>query len=151
MNEFICKPFYDLSTDELYAILSLRQEVFVVEQDCVYLDTDFKDQHCWHVMAWDDEGKLVAYTRLVPKGLIYDEFTSIGRVITAPSVRGSGFGKKLINASIDWIERLFGKQAVKISAQCYLIRFYESFGFEIHGEEYLEDGIPHIAMILRKD
>ena len=147
MCRFKCKPFYELSLDELYALMALRQEVFVVEQDCPYLDADGKDQNAWHMMGFDKNEKLIACARIASRGVFYENYASIGRIVSAPSVRGKGVGKKLIYACLEEVEKLFQKQPIKISAQCYLIRFYESFGFETTGEEYLEDNIPHIAMI----
>ena len=147
MFNFKCKTFSTLSIDELYEIMALRQEVFVVEQDCPYLDADGKDQHAWHLMGFDENEKLVAYSRIVPKGVSYENYPSIGRIVSSPSTRGKGVGKKLMIVSLDQVDRLFNNQPVKISAQCYLIKFYESFGFKTTGEEYLEDNIPHIAMI----
>lgn len=143
---FSCKHFKELNIEELYASMQLRQEVFVVEQDCPYLDADGKDQQSWHLLAWQGQN-LVAYTRLVPRGLSYPDYVSIGRVVTHKSVRGTGIGKALMRESINQIQRLFPQEPVKMSAQSYLINFYESFGFEVSGAEYLEDGIPHIAMI----
>lgn len=143
---FVCKHFKNLSLEELYAAMQLRQEVFVVEQDCPYLDADGKDPESWHLMGWQGD-QLVAYIRLVPKGISYDNYVSIGRVITHESVRRTGVGKALMQKSIQQIEALFPGLPVKMSAQCYLIAFYESFGFKTIGEEYLEDGIPHIGMV----
>lgn len=144
--QFSCKPFQELSIDELYACLQLRQEVFVVEQNCPYLDADGKDQQGWHLMGWQGH-TLVAYTRLLPQGVSYPEYVSIGRVLTRQTARRSGLGKALMQASLQHIHRLFPGQPIKISAQCYLIAFYESFGFQCKGTSYLEDDIPHIAMI----
>jgi ElaA protein len=118
--------------------------VFVVEQNCVFLDMDDKDQQCWHVGGWHED-RLVAYTRLVPPGLAYAE-PSIGRVVTSPSVRKEGVGRKLMQYSIEKLFSLFGKQPIKIGAQLYLKRFYESLGFRQSSEGYLEDGIEHIEM-----
>lgn len=147
MTTFTCKKFDELSLHELYGILALRQEVFVVEQDCPYLDADGKDQHSWHLMGVDEKGKLVAYTRLLPKGISYEKYPSIGRVVTSPSARGGGIGRELMERSLWWMEQLFPQEAIKISAQCYLEKFYKSLGFEIVGAEYLEDGIPHYPML----
>lgn len=147
---FTCKQFEELSLLELYATMRLRQEVFVVEQDCPYIDADGKDLASWHLLGWQGE-QLVAYTRLVPKGISYPDYVSIGRVVTDPSVRREGFGKVLMQQSILEIQRLFPNEPIKISAQSYLIRFYESFGFVSTGQEYLEDGIPHRAMIKYAD
>ena len=128
----------------------LRQEVFVVEQNCPYLDADGKDQESWHLMVYEmDTNQLVACTRLLPKGLAYPEYMSIGRVVTSAQVRGTGAGKYLMEVSLQACEKLFGKGPIKIGAQSYLLRFYEGFGFESTGEDYLEDGIPHTKMIRR--
>jgi len=140
------KTFQELSNEELYQIIRLRSEVFVVEQGCVYQDLDNLDQESQHLMIWEDQ-KLVAYTRLLRKGLSYEDYTSIGRVVTSPSVRGTGIGKLLMKQSIKACLDLFGPESIKISAQCYLIPFYQSFGFELVGSEYLEDGIPHHGMV----
>lgn len=142
-----CKKFDDLSVHELYAILQLRNEVFAVEQQCVYPDMDNKDQSSYHVMAWDNNNKLVAYTRLLPPGLAYAE-PSIGRVVTAAAVRRTGAGRELMKRSIQYIYDLFGKQPVRIGAQFYLLQFYTSFGFIQTSDIYLEDGIDHIEMVL---
>lgn len=145
--QWIEKKFEDLSPYQLYAILQLRNEVFVVEQNCVFQDADDKDQDSHHLMGFLNN-KLVAYTRLVPPGVIYAEM-SIGRVITSGTVRGRGVGKELMKQSIDYCYRLFDKGPIKIGAQLYLKSFYKSFGFQQISEVYLEDGIEHIYM--RKD
>ena len=155
MIEFTCKPFADLTVYELYDIMALRQEIFVIEQNCPYLDADGKDLKGWHLMGRqisdeNTEGVLVAYTRLLPKGVSYDDYASIGRVVSSSSVRGSGAGKILMQQSIEMMEKLFPNEPVKIGAQTYLLKFYESLGFESTGEEYLEDDIPHTSMILKK-
>lgn len=147
MIKFDCKKFEELSLEELYKIIELRQEVFVVEQNCVYQDLDNKDQDSWHLMGWNDEKQLVAYLRLMPEGLSYADHASIGRVVTAQKVRKQGAGKELMKRALEVAEKLFPKCTLKISAQVYLLKFYNSFGFEAVGAEYLEDGIPHIAMI----
>lgn len=148
MLSFSCLTFDRLTPYELYDIMALRQEVFVVEQNCPYLDADGKDLQSWHLMGRNEEGKLVAYTRLLPKGLAYEDYVSIGRVVTSPSARGTGVGKILMQRSIEMCRHLFGNQPIKIGAQSYLLKFYESFGFQSTGEEYLEDGIPHTKMTL---
>jgi ElaA protein len=140
-----CQHFNELSQHELYAILRLRSEVFVVEQNCVFLDMDDKDQQCWHVSGWQND-QLIAYTRLVPPGLAYPE-PSIGRVVTSPAVRKLGTGRKLMQYSIEKIFSIYGKQSIKIGAQLYLKNFYESLGFSQSGGKYLEDGIEHIEML----
>lgn len=148
MLSFSCLTFDRLTPYELYEIMALRQEVFVVEQNCPYLDADGKDLQSWHLMGRNEEGKLVAYTRLLPKGLAYEDYVSIGRVVTSPSARGTGAGKILMQHSIEMCRHLFGNQPIKIGAQSYLLKFYEGFGFHSTGEEYLEDGIPHTKMTL---
>ena len=140
-----CKTFSELTTEELYKILQLRNEVFVVEQNCPYQDCDGKDLKAHHFSAWDN-GVLVAYTRLLPKGVSYDAGASIGRVLTSPKVRGQKLGKELMQKSIDKIYELYGQMPIIIGAQLYLKRFYESFDFVQQGEGYLEDNIPHIVM-----
>ncbi len=139
------KTFGELSPYEVYAILQLRNEVFVVEQNCVFQDADDKDQESYHLMGiW--EGKLAAYTRIVPPGVIYSE-ASIGRVITSPAVRNKSAGKQLMAQSIEALYSVFGVAPIKIGAQLYLQRFYQSFGFVQISDTYLEDGIPHIYML----
>jgi ElaA protein len=141
-----CCFFNDLKAAELYAILQLRNEVFVVEQNCVFQDADNKDPFCYHLCGWDDE-TLVAYTRLVPPGIAYKE-PSIGRVVISPGYRNTGAGKALMQNSIEQCKKLFDNKPIKLGAQLYLKKFYESFGFEQNSEVYLEDNIPHIEMIL---
>jgi ElaA protein len=148
MIAFSCQHFNELSTRTLYEILALRQAVFVVEQNCPYLDCDGKDLESWHLMGRDAQGVLVCYTRLLPKGLAYDDYASIGRVLSSPEVRGTGTGKILMEESIRVCRQLFENEAIKIGAQSYLLKFYEGFGFRSTGETYLEDGIPHTKMIL---
>ena len=138
-----------MSPAELYAVLQLRNEVFVVEQNCVFQDADDKDQHSWHLMAWIND-RLVGYTRLVPANISYPE-VSIGRVVTFPKMRKSGIGKQLMEKSIEMISVLWKKQPIRIGAQLYLKKFYESFGFQQSSEIYLEDNIEHIQMILAKE
>jgi ElaA protein len=142
---WVLKKFDELSVHELYAILQLRSEVFVVEQDCVYHDTDNKDQSSYHYMGWLDN-KLVAYTRILPPRLVYDE-PSIGRVVTSPSARRSGLGRELMERSVTEVLHLFGEQPIRIGAQVYLVEFYKSLGFLQSGDPYDEDGIPHIEMV----
>jgi len=144
---WICKYFEELSLRELYEIGRLRQEVFVLEQNCPYVDFDGKDLYCYHLMGFDENNRLVAYSRIVPKGVSYEDYISIGRVITSGLVRKSGQGRILMLESISVCEKLFGKSDIKISAQTYLLKFYESLGFVSTGKEYLEDDIPHTEMI----
>lgn len=146
MINWTCKKFNELTPHELYAILQLRNEVFVVEQNCVFQDADNKDAYCCHLMGWKD-GLLAAYTRLVPPGVSYTEM-SIGRVVTSPAARGGGLGRELMEQSIKRCYNLFGNGSIKIGAQLYLEKFYGSLGFVQSSEMYLEDGIPHIEMVL---
>ncbi len=132
------KPFAELDVDELYELLRLRSEVFVVEQNCVFLDQDNKDQKCHHVLVYADN-KLAAYSRLVPAGLSYAE-VSIGRVITSPEARGSGLGRKLMELSIRSCYDLFGPADIRIGAQTYALPFYESLGFVAGGGDMMRMG-----------
>jgi ElaA protein len=141
---FQIKTFKELNTTELYNILQLRSEVFVVEQDCVYQDIDFKDQKSLHVFASKND-KIIAYTRVFKPG-DYFENSSIGRVVVADAERKHGFGHDLMKASIKAIKENYNADLITISAQKYLKKFYEAHQFIQVGEEYLEDGIPHIRM-----
>jgi len=145
MITWTLKKFETLTPYELYAILRLRTEVFVVEQNCVFQDMDNKDQPAYHLMGWKNE-ILIAYTRLIPSNLSYKE-PSIGRVVTSASARGGGIGRKLMEKSIEEMIRLYGKTPIKLGAQLYLKKFYESLGFIQSGDIYKEDGIDHIEMI----
>ncbi len=140
------KSFDELSPGQLYAIIQLRNEVFVVEQNCVFQDADNKDQDAYHMMGWIDNN-LVAYTRLIPSGIAYRE-TSIGRVVISPKLRKTGLGRELMDLSIDLLYNIWGKTPIKIGAQLYLKNFYESIGFQQTSEVYMEDGIEHIEMLL---
>lgn len=139
------KNFSELNTENLYCLLQLRSEVFVVEQDCVYQDLDGKDKNALHVLGYKNE-KLVAYTRLFKPGY-YFEYASIGRVVVAKNERSFNYGYTIMEASIIAIKRYFKATKIKISAQEYLKKFYNNLGFIQIGESYLEDDIPHIAMI----
>jgi ElaA protein len=143
--DFHIKYFSELNTIELYQILQLRAEVFVVEQDCVYQDVDDKDQKALHVFCFKNE-KIVAYTRIFKPG-DYFKNASIGRVVVVASERKYGFGHDVIKASILAIKNHFKEDIITISAQVYLKKFYESHGFHQIGKDYLEDGIPHIEML----
>ncbi|MGB2153799.1 MAG: GNAT family N-acetyltransferase, partial [Flavobacteriaceae bacterium] len=134
------KRFKALTTNELYAILRLRSEVFVVEQDCVYQDLDDKDKKALHVIGWYGN-TIVAYTRVFDVKLYFNE-ASIGRVVVDQKYRSKGFGIDIMNASIDAIEKHYNQTQIKISAQTYLIKFYNNLGFKVQGKPYLEDGIP---------
>lgn len=148
-QEFIyqSKAFEDLTPFELYRILQLRSMVFVVEQNCVYLDADDKDQGSKHLMLLDLSGALLAYCRILPPGLSYEGYASIGRVVSHPEYRQHGWGRKIMQHALQECGKLYPGMPVKISAQSYLLNFYRSLGFQPIGEEYLEDDIPHTAMI----
>lgn len=140
------QTFEELSNVELYKIMQLRMAVFSVEQNCAYQDADGKDFKSLHLTGLDLSGDILVYSRIVPAGISFKE-VSIGRVISSEKARGTGAGKELMKKSMEIIEKQFGKVPVRIGAQCYLIKFYSSFGFKISGEEYLEDNIPHIEML----
>jgi ElaA protein len=142
---WILKKYSALTLDELYSILQLRTEVFVVEQNCVFQDMDNKDQDSYHLMGYINN-MLAAYTRLVPPGVSY-ELPSIGRVVTSPKARKGGWGRQLMEKSIEETIRLFGNHPIRIGAQLYLKNFYSSLGFEQTSAVYLEDGIEHIEMV----
>jgi ElaA protein len=142
---WILKPFDALTPIELYKILQLRNEVFIVEQNCPYQDCDNKDVYAWHLMGMKEDS-LLAYSRLLAPGISYSE-SSIGRVVSSPSTRKTGMGKKLMQESLEQIRNLFHTDNIRIGAQLYLQKFYESFGFKRDGDIYLEDNIPHIVML----
>jgi ElaA protein len=145
---WIFKKFNELTAGELYAIMQLRNEVFVVEQNCVYQDADNKDQRSMHLCGWDAD-KLVAYSRIIPPGICYTE-ASIGRVVSSPGYRKTGAGRQLMKESISLAFSEFSCTQIKIGAQFYLTKFYQSLGFVPCSDKYVEDGIPHIEMILNK-
>lgn len=145
MLKILVKAFNELTTQELYDILQLRSEVFVVEQNCVYQDIDGKDQKALHVLGINNN-QLVAYTRIFKPG-DYFENASIGRVVVAKNQRQFKYGYDIMKVSIETVENHFKETLIKISAQAYLKGFYNNLGFNEIGEEYLEDDIPHIAMI----
>ena len=147
---WVLKKFEDLSAFELYKILALRQEVFVVEQNCPYHDCDGKDLRSFHLTGTDENDFLAAYTRIVFPGVSYDE-VSIGRVVSSPKYRRTGSGKLLMQQAIKKIEEVYGKVPIRIGAQKYLLEFYKGFGFIPEGETYLEDGIPHVIMLRTSD
>jgi ElaA protein len=142
------KTFNQLTIQELYRILDLRNRVFIVEQNCVYLDTDGKDYNSHHVMIWDNNFNLIGYSRILPPGLSYSEYCSIGRVITSLEQRGSGLGQKLMSMVIEQTKLFYPGINIKIEAQSYLLKFYQSFGFIPLGDDYMLDGILHREMIL---
>ncbi|WP_310994265.1 GNAT family N-acetyltransferase [Aequorivita marina] len=143
--EIKVKTFAEVTKKELYDLLQLRSDVFVVEQDCVYQDIDGKDERALHVLGVEDE-KIVAYARCFESGDYFDH-AAIGRILVRENYRKLGYGHKITAASIDAIKSKYKADTIKISAQVYLITFYESHGFKTTGNRYLEDGIPHIAMV----
>lgn len=143
------QAFSDLSIYELYAILALRSEVFVVEQVCVYHDPDGFDQSGLHLCAWDGP-TLVAYARILPAQTKMAH-VSLGRVIVRESQRGLGIGKELVERGLAAAQDQFGVSPVAISAQCHLTKLYEDVGFVVQGEAYEEDGIPHVGMLFVRD
>ena len=147
--QFTLKRFNELSTLQLYEIIKLRIEVFVVEQECWYQDLDDKDKEAIHLMGWDDN-QLCGYARIVASGVSYKNAASIGRVVTNKRMRNSGSGQKLMKEAINQCQSIHSECDIKISAQYHLIRFYQKFGFIEEGEQYLEDNIPHIGMLLKQ-
>lgn len=145
MIEISVKNFEELSTTELYDLLQLRSEIFVVEQDCVYQDLDGKDQKALHVLGTKND-TIVAYTRIFKAG-DYLAQASIGRVVVKKGERQHGYGVDIMKASIEAVEKRFKETSIALSAQTYLKRFYNSLGFIEKGGEYLEDGIPHVMMV----
>lgn len=143
------KSFEGLTNKELYNILRLRAEVFVVEQNCPYLDLDGKDAYSFHLMGINEKNKLIAYARLLPADISFKE-VSIGRVVTSPAARRTGAGVDLMQNAIQAIAEKFGRVPVRIGAQLYLKKFYERFGFVQDSAMYLEDGIEHIEMLKKE-
>ncbi len=147
--EVVVKTFQELSVAELYKMLQLRSDIFVVEQDCVFLDPDDRDQKALHVLGWEGS-ELVAYSRVFGPG-DYFKAASIGRVAVKMEFRGLGLGIQIMQASMKAVEARFKTSHIALSAQKYLEQFYADLGFEREGEQYLEDGIPHVRMVLRED
>ena len=144
MNTVI-KNFSELSTEEIYNILKLRSEVFVVEQNCVYQDIDEKDQKATHLFI-EKNNEIIAYTRIFKKGDYYEENPSIGRVVVSKKERGKKLGKEIMIKSINFIKKELKERKIELSAQKYLDKFYKDLDFYSEGEDYLEDGIPHQRM-----
>lgn len=143
---WLARPFAGLGVESLYAAMQLRQQVFVMEQQCAYLDADGLDTQCWHLLGWSAPGRLAAYLRIVPPGLKYAE-ASIGRVVTAPDQRGRGLGRELVGRGVERCSQLHPARGIRISAQAHLQPFYGHFGFVTQSDEFLEDGIPHVEML----
>ena len=144
MNKVI-KNFSELSTEEIYGVLKLRSEVFVVEQNCIYQDLDGKDEHAIHLF-YKKENEIIAYTRIFKKGDYYEENPSIGRVVVSKKERGKNLGKEIMLNSIEFIKKELEGRKIELSAQKYLDKFYTDLDFYSEGEDYLEDGIPHQRM-----
>lgn len=142
------KKFNQLKVEEIYKILALRNKVFIVEQKCAYLDCDDKDLNSYHLFS-EENGEVVAYLRILEKGISYDEI-SIGRVVVKKSHRGKGISREMMLKAIEFIENTLKEDTIKIQAQVYLLNFYSSLGFKAVSEEYLEDNIPHIDMLYKK-
>ena len=143
--DIVIKYFHELTTQELYNILQLRSEVFVVEQNCIYQDIDGKDQKAVHIF-FTENNKTIAYSRIFNEGE-YFENPSIGRVVVKKEKRGTELGKKIMEEGAKYIKENYINKNIEISAQKYLKEFYTNLGYKFTGNEYLEDGIPHIRMI----
>lgn len=142
------KKFNELNAEEIYKILALRNEIFIVEQECPYLDCDGKDFNAYHLFL-EENGEIISYLRILEKGVSYDEI-AIGRVIVKKSHRKKGISRKMMLKAIEFIEKELSSTTIKLQAQAYLIDFYSSFGFKAISEEYLEDNIPHRDMLYKK-
>lgn len=141
------KKFNELTVDELYKILRLRSEVFVVEQNCVYQDCDNKDYEAYH-MFLEKDGEIIGYLRILRRGVSYDE-VSIGRVLIKENYRNKGISRNMMLEAIKFVKEELKEDTIRISAQVYVKNFYEGVGFKTVSEEYLEDDIPHIEMIYK--
>lgn len=144
------KAFKDLTVDEFFEIIQLRTEIFVVEQNCPYQEVDEKDRKSFHLFGKTSNGQIIAVSRILPPGVSYQEI-SIGRVALKKEARGKGIADEMMKETFKFIESRFGKQAVRISAQHYLLNFYNKHGFTPIGEIYLEDNIPHVEMLTKLD
>ena len=144
--EWIFKSFDELTNEELYAVLKLRFEVFVIEQNCLDIDPDGKDKVSMHLML-EDDGKIIGCARILPPKVSYDE-PSIGRIALDKSYRGTGLGREIVQKCIDFIHNIMKIREIRISGQEYLLNFYKSFGFVVTKGPYLEDKIPHYQMLL---
>ncbi len=142
----VIKSFEELDTTELYKIINLREKVFVVEQECFYLDADNHDQKSWHLLYYS-QNTLAAYLRILPPNTTY-KLPSIGRVVVDKKHRSKKLGRLIMTEAITFLKKEYKNTSIKIGAQTYLNSFYKSLGFKNIGEEYLEDGIPHTHMIL---
>jgi ElaA protein len=143
---YIVKPFQELTIDELYQITKVRQEVFVVEQECVFTDSDGFDPSAFHLLIYDADKAIAGYARVLPAGTIYDKAT-IGRVLTIQKYRKTGLGRQVFGLAVAALYQYLGPQPIKIQAQSYLLTFYESFGFTAISDAYLDTGILHNDMV----
>ncbi len=142
------KKFKELKCEEIYKILKIRNEVFIVEQNCAYQDCDDKDKKSYHLYL-EDKGEIISYLRILEKGISFDE-VSIGRVLVNKNYRSIGIAREMMIKAIDIIEQILNETEIKIQAQSYLVNFYGSLGFKQTSKEYLEDNIPHIDMVYKK-
>jgi len=147
--QWILKKFHDLTVDEFHDILQLRINIFVVEQNCPYPELDDRDKIAFHFFGINKENKIIAYTRIFKPGDYYEE-AAFGRVVVHQDYRNQKIGFQLVEQTIIEIHKLFGNINIKIGAQTYLNNFYQSFGFHQIGDDYIEDGIPHIHMLINK-
>jgi ElaA protein len=147
--QWTCKHYDELTKQEFHQILKVREEVFIIEQNCVYQDIDHKDIDSYHLCIYH-QNELIAYSRIIPLGISYENYISIGRVLSILPYRKTGVGRFLMQKTMQSCKEHFPNIPIKISAQKYLKAFYESFGFVYIGKEYLEDNIPHIEMIYRE-
>lgn len=147
LNNWKVCSYDDLSKKEFHQIIILRQQVFIVEQNCPYQDADEKDFNSYHLMGFDKSDKLIAYLRIVAPGISYKE-ASLGRIVTDIKYRGTGLGAEVVKVGIKHTKSIFGVSELRISAQSHLVSFYEKFNFVSTGKEYLEDDIPHTEMLL---
>lgn len=140
------KRYHELTTDELYALLQLRLEVFIIEQNCIYLDIDGKDQAAYHLLCTDEHNKLIGGLRITDKGIRYPEI-SLGRVLVCKKYRNAKVGKLIVEHALNFIDHQLNENTIRISAQSYLKNFYGHFGFEQCSAEYSEDKLPHMEMV----
>lgn len=142
------KHYPDLLLNEFHDIIALRMAAFVVEQNCPYQDLDGKDKKAYHIFCRDGKGDIVATARILPPGIAYND-VAIGRVVVSESIRGNGVGHELMKHAIEFSQQEFGNEPIRISAQKHLEAYYNKHQFESTGKEYLEDGIPHVEMLLK--
>ncbi len=147
--EWTIKHYGELTTNEFHDIIELRLRVFVVEQNCSYLDLDGRDKKAYHLICRDGKGKVMATARILPQGVSYDSDVAIGRVVIDSEIRGKGIGNELMTKCINFCEAEFGKVPIRISAQKHLENYYNKHEFLTTGKEYLEDEIPHVEMLYK--